>query len=493
MGISAATAIFGAGASATAAYIATAFVVNMAISAVVAKIFAPDLPQQAAQQPNPGSRQQLPPSGTNKLPVVYGSAYVGGCVVDMSITTNNQSIYYAIALCEVTNSETGGTPDVLQFGRIYWGGKRVVFHANGYSVIGLTDESTVPALTQAIPLGAMEIYLYRNGSNQPANSSTSAITVMSASTLVYQWDATKTYDNCAFAIVRLSYNSNLGLTGLQSTRIQVINPRDSTGDCITDYMTSTRYGAAIPTSSIDIASMNALKDYSNQLFTYNNYLGVPTTQARFKFNGTLDTNQNIMSNIQQMADCCDCLVKFNEVDATWGVIVQKPTYSVAMDLNDSNLIGAITVNPSDIANSFNQIEAKYPDGTFQDSFGICTLNLFVSNPSLLYPNEPINKQSFTFSLCNNSVQAQYLANRILEGCREDLQVSCEMDFSGLQLEAGDIVTMNNTRYGWVNKLFRVMKLSRLRLCFLGWICCWPEKVGKTGFRRERGRVDLFHP
>ena len=460
MGVSAATALFGVGAASTAAYMATAFVVNMAISMVIAKVFAPDVPgagQQAAQQ-NPGSRQQLPPSGSNKLPVVYGSAYVGGVVVDMSITSDNQDLYWAIALSEVTNTETGGTPDYFTFGNIYWGGKLVLFDTNGYSVIGLRDEST--GLTQDIPLGNMDIWLYRNGSNQPVNSTSSAITIMSNAALVYKWDAAKLYSNCAFAIVHIKYNSSLGLTGLQATRFSVINPRNSAGDCISDYMTSTRYGAALPSAAVDSASLAALNAYSNGLFTFTPSGGGTSTQSRFKFNGTLDTNQKIMQNLQSMADCCDCLIKYNEVSGTWCVIVQTPTYSVVMDINDSNTIGAITVNPSDISNSFNQIETKFPDGTSQDSFNVATLDLALVNPSLLYPNEPINKQSFALMLCNNSVQAQYLANRILEGAREDLQVSCEIDFSGLQLEAGDIVTLTNARYGWTAKLFRVIKVTQ---------------------------------
>ena len=101
-----------------------AFAINMVASTIISKIFAPSAPDQSnlnAQQPNPGNRQQLPPAGDNKLPVVYGSAYVGGIVTDLTISEDNQDIYWVMALSEVTNSESGGTPDVITFGNILKG------------------------------------------------------------------------------------------------------------------------------------------------------------------------------------------------------------------------------------------------------------------------------------------------------------------------------------------------------------------------------------
>ncbi len=434
-----------------------AFAVNMVASSIVSKMFAPSMPGQDnlnAQQPNPGNRQQLPPAGDNKLPVIYGSAYVGGIVTDLTISNDNQDIYWVIALSEVTNSELGGTPDTITFGNIYWGGKRVIF-GSGASVTGLLDESTNE--TQDVS-GYMDIWLYRNGSNAPTNTSTSAISVLSEPNLVYKWDSSKLMSSCAFAIVHLKYNADRNLTSLNQTRFQVINSRSAPGDCFLDYLTSERYGAAIPLANINTTSLTTLNTYSAQSFTYTNFSGGTSTQPRFRFNGTLDTNLKIMQNIQAMADCCDCLVKYNEITGQWGVITQTPAYTVAMDINDTNMIGGITVSPIDLNNSFNIIECKFPDGTAKDSFNSATFDLSVVNPSLLFANEPVNKQSVNLYLVNSNVQAQYLANRMLEAAREDLQIQVEINFTGLQLEAGDIVTVTNANYGWVAKLFRIGKV-----------------------------------
>ena len=359
-----------------------------------------------------------------------------------------------MALSEVTNSESGGIPDVITFGNIYWGGKKVIFGSNA-AVTGLLDESTNE--TQNVT-GYMDIYLYNNGSSSPTNTSQSAISVLSAANLIYTWDITKLMSSTAFAIVHIKYNQDRNLTGLSQTRFQLTNARHAPGDCFLDYFTSTRYGAAIPLANINTTSLTALNTYSNESFTYTDYNGNTTTQPRFAFNGSIDTNLKIMQNIQAMSDCCDCLVKYNEIAGTWGVVVQTPAYTVAMNINDTNMIGGITVSPIDLNNSFNVIEVKFPDGTAKDSFNSATFDLATVNPSLLFANEPVNKQSVNLYLVNNNVQSQYLANRMLEAAREDLQLQVEINFIGLELEAGDVVTVTNTNYSWVAKLFRINKV-----------------------------------
>jgi hypothetical protein len=435
-----------------------AFAINMVASSIISKIFAPSMPGQDnlnAQLPNPGNRQQLPPAGDNKLPVVYGTAFVGGVITDMSISSDNQDIYWVMSLSEVTNTETGGSPDTITFGDVYWGGKKVNFNVNGYSVDSLTDESTGESQDIA---GYMDIYLYNNGSNNPTNSELNAIYIMQSAGLIYTWDNTKLMSNTAFAIVHLKYNQDRALTGLNQTRFQITNARKAPGDCFLDYLSSERYGAAIPLANINTASLTALNTYSNASFTYTPYTGGSSTQPRFEFNGSLDTNLKIMQNIQAMSDCCDCLVKYNEVTGQWGVVTQTPTYTVVMDINDTKMIGGITVSPIDLNNSFNVIEVKFPDGSAKDSFNSATFDLSTIAPTLLFANEPVNKQSVNLYLTNNNVTAQYLANRMLEAAREDLQIQIEINFIGLELEAGDIVTVTNANYGWAAKLFRINKV-----------------------------------
>lgn len=445
----------------TFAAAATAFAINMVISAVITKaFFSPEQPGGAGggglsgDSPNPGNRQQLPPATDNKLPVVYGEAYLGGQITDLSISANCQEIFYVIPICEVTNNGA----DTITFGDVYWGGKKCIFAPSSPQVESLLDEST--GLYDNSPQGGyLKIYLYNNGSFSPVNSSVNAISVMQTSTLTYKWDSTKLMTNTAFAIIQIVYNQPANLTGIQQTKFQVFNSRHKPGDCFYDYLTNDVYGAAIPAAQVNTASLTALNTYSDGSFSYTTAAGGSATQTRFRFDGVVDTNLPIMDNLQYMANCCDCLLRFNEITSEWGVITQSPTYSIAMALNDSNMVSAISISPLDIAASYNVVECKFPDNSNQDAFNSTTFDLAQIDPSLLYPNEPVNKQSVSLPLVNNDVRAQYLAIRMLKESREDLQVQVTINFQGIQLEAGDIVTVTNANYGWVNKEFRVMKVT----------------------------------
>lgn len=439
------------------AAMATAFAINMVVAAVVSYAFANQSQPNMADgnaPPDQGNRLQVSPATDNKLPVVYGTAWVGGIITDLTITNNNQTLYYVLSLCEVTG--TGGVADTITFGDIYYGGKKVTFAGDGHTVASLTDEST--GVVDTSVANKIAIYLYSNGSNNPTNSSTSAITLLQNSGLSYKWDSSKLMSNCAFAIVQLTYSVTANIRGINQTKFKITNSRTKPGDCFLDYLQNARYGAALPTSQIDTASLTALNTYCDQSFSYTNSSGGTSIQARFRFDGVIDTARNVLANIQDMASSCDCIVKYNEITAKWGVIIQQPTYSVAMYINDSDIISGMAITPMDIASTYNYIEAKFPDKTNQDAFNTANFDLAEIDPTLLFPNEPVNKFSVSLPLVNNSVRAQYIATRLLKAAREDLQVQFDVYYKGLQLEAGDIIALTNANYGWTNKLFRTTKI-----------------------------------
>ena len=458
-------AAFAAVAASTALMVAS-FVVNLVVSmaisfAVSSVIGGPNAPGAGGsdQARDPGNRVQVPPGTANKLPVVYGDAWVGGTMVDLSITNNNQKMFYVLALSEVTNSNAGQIPDAITFGDVYFAGKKCIFNAtNQYEVDALLDESTGESETNVA--GKIQMYFYSNGSSSPTNSSSTAFSIMQNPDLVYQWDSTKLMTNCAFVIMVLTYSVTANIRGLAQTKFQVMNSRHKPGECISDYLINTKYGAAIPLTQIDTVSLDALDVYSDESFTYTDYDGLTTTQTRFRFDGAVDTQRTIMATLQDMTSSCDCLLRYDEVTAQWGVIVQKPTYEIAMEINDSNIISGLQVTPIDLSNTFNIAEVKFPDSSNQDTFNTATFDLAQIDPALLFPNEPVNKQSVTVPFVNNDVRAQYLGNRFLKSAREDLQVTCSVGFVGLQIEAGDVISLTNANYGWVDKLFRTNKSSQ---------------------------------
>lgn len=457
-----ATILTAAGFASAAWFTAAAVAINMVVSAIVTyavqQAMQPDSSGLggAAAQPDVGSRLQISPATDNKLPVIYGTAWTGGIITDLSITEDNQQLFYVLSLCEVTG--INGTPDAITFGNIYYGGKKVVFQSNGHTVAYLLDEATGAKDTTVA--GKIDFYLYNNGSDNPTNNgTTSAISIMQTSGLTYTWDNDKLMSNTAFAIIRLQYSVSANIRGINQTKFQITNSRTKPGNCILDYMLNERYGCAIPLDQIDTASLTALNTYSDQLVDYNNYLGTLVQIARYRFDGQVNMSRNCMDTLQDMMSCCDSILKYNEVLGKWGVIINRTDYSVAMNINDSNMISAINISPLDIASSYNYVEVKFPNKQNQDSFDSANYDLAELDPSLLYPNEPVNKLSVNLPFVNNSGRAQWLVQRILKASREDLQVSVSVMFVGLQLEAGDVVTLTNANYGWTEKLFRLNKVT----------------------------------
>lgn len=451
-------------AEAFAAYgAAVAVAINLVISAVVTyaatQAMQPDAEGSmggSASRADLGSRLQISPATDNKLPVIYGTAWTGGVITDLSITSDNQQLFYVLSICEVTGTDE--IPDSITFGDIYYGGKKVIFQANGHTVASLLDEST--EISDNSVNGKIDFYLYDNGSNNPTNNgTTSAISIMNSAGLSYTWDSTKLMSDTAFCIIRLQYSVTANIRGINQTKFQITNARTKPGDVVLDYMTNVRYGCAIPESQIDTASLSALNDYSDVAVDYNTYGGFLSTIPRYRFDGQVNMGRNCMDNVQDMMSCCDSILKYNEIFGTWGVIINRTDYTVAMNINDSNMISAINISPLDISSSYNYVEVKFPNTQNQDSFDSANYDLAEIDPALLYPNEPVNKLSVSLPYVNSSVRAQILANRMLKASREDLQVTVSVMFVGLQLEAGDVVTLTSANYGWTNKLFRLNKVT----------------------------------
>jgi hypothetical protein len=103
--------------------------------------------------------------------------------------------------------------------------------------------------------GLIRVYCY-NGGSSSANqvfplgwSGTSA----NAYDIMPNWTAAHTMDNLVFAIVRIDYDREQGVTSLGDWRFQLNNSMNLAGDCLYDYMTNTRYGAGIPAGDINVS------------------------------------------------------------------------------------------------------------------------------------------------------------------------------------------------------------------------------------------------
>jgi hypothetical protein len=467
------TAIAGAvGFSAAAAGIAgsvAAFAARTLLTVGITKLIANRSGQNAAGTSNAGSRVQLPPATDNKLPVIYGSAFIGGVITDAKLSTDQKTMWYVVSLAEVTDT-TSGT--AYTFGNIYYDSKQVTFDGTDPAkVVSLTTNTSGTPEVDTKIAGNLFIYLFPNGSTSGINTGgQSAITILSDSSIPsdQRWNQgiytasgqSADMTNTAFAIVKVVYNQDAGTTNLGSLTVQLQNNLYQPGSVIKDYLTNSRYGCAIPLSKIDTASLTALNAYSAETITYEPVGGGTATQARYRIDGPINTGQNCLNNLQQMVDSCDSWLQYSEMTGQWKVVINQ-SYTDYTTINDlyevdsSNLVGGIEVNPLDLNGTYNIVEVQYPNYNIKDQTDFQTISLFTSYPTLLSPNEPVNKLNIQLPQVNNAVQAKYLALRRLFQGREDIAISFSTDYSGIQVEAGDVIKVTLSQYGWTDKLFRV--------------------------------------
>lgn len=455
-GMISAAAFFGATGLAVAQ-----FAINFAVSMIVSRTFSSS---GANQNVDNGVRQQVPPATTNSIPIVYGDAYLGGVFVDAVLSTDQKTMYYVLAVSQI--SPNGQF--FFDTTKMYWQDQVITFDvSDGTKVVSLTDGA---GNVQTKISGNLYINLYKSdesGVITAINGPALPSSVMGGSDIAVaqRWPSSNRQMNgLAFAIVKMIYNRDAGTTQMQPVTFKSSHYLNNTGvakpgDVWYDYITNQKYGCAMDINIVDGSTATALNTYSDEVITYIPATGGSATQARYRINGVIDTGQDVLSNLDQVMMACDSWNQYNAASGKWSIVINKLTAS-SFAFNDSNIIGEIRVSAFDIASSINQIQAQFPNKLNRDQSDYVYLN----TPSgLLFANEPINKYTVTYSLVNDSVQAQYLANRMLEQAREDLIVTFSTTYNGIQVDAGDVINVTNAAYGWSDKLFRVIKVSEISL------------------------------
>lgn len=344
------------------------------------------------------------------------------------------------------------------------------FSENTNVVVSLTDEAEN---VNTKIYGNLYINLYTSdatGTIVSANGADAPTVVMGGSDIAVaqRWVSTvsapRKMNGLAFAIVKMIYNRDADTTQLSPITFHVSHTLNGTGvakagDVWYDYITNAVYGGAVDAAFVNSTSATALNAYGDQNITFTNSSGAPSTQPRYRINGVLDAGQSVLSNIDRIMSACDSWMTYNAALGQWSVVVNKAE-STSYAFNDNNIIGEIRVSATDITSSINQVEARFP---FKDNRDQAAFVNIETPSGLLYPNEPVNKYSITYDMVNDSVQASYLANRLLEQAREDLIVGFSTTYYGIQVDAGDVVSVTNSDYGWNAKLFRVMKVNEASL------------------------------
>lgn len=175
----------------------------------------------------------------------------------------------------------------------------------------------------------------------------------------------------------------------------------------------------------------------------------------FNINGVVDTSKSVMSNLQNIANACNTWVTFDNATGRWSVVINRDGSSV-VSINESHMVGPLTVSGTGINEFYNGVQFTYPHKDLLDQNDTVTLTIPSANR---FPNEFENVLNFSADLINDPIQAEYVASVELKQSRIDKVIRFNTDFSMLGVKAGDLVSITNSVYGFDSKLFRILTVS----------------------------------
>jgi len=216
----------------------------------VNKAIARENEQAKPKQKEAGTRIQLDPDTEAKIPVVYGTAFVSPIVSDARMYNNNQSMAYCLTLCERTGIKISDNQySQFQFLQVYWNDSLCVFEEDGFTIKHLLDRTNTIIDR---PAGLVRVYCYRGSSIEPTVPVGYSGTLGTAYSVIPGWTQNHMMNDLVFAVVTMTYNREREVTGLGTWRFKLRNTMTLPGDVLYDIMTSTRYGAGLEASEVNV-------------------------------------------------------------------------------------------------------------------------------------------------------------------------------------------------------------------------------------------------
>lgn len=201
-----------------------------------------------------GSRLQLDPTTDERIPVLYGTAFVPGIITEAVQSADQKTMYMVITLSERTGTLfSDSSSSTYTFANVYANDNRCVFETSGAgSGLSVTHTLDADGNRDDSFNGLLKIYPFAGSSGTPQvfDGYTNSTTLADAHEIVPGWTSDHAMQDLIFAVVEITYNSDRGVTTLPKFTFEISNSMTLPGDCLFDYMTNTRYGAGIDPDTI---------------------------------------------------------------------------------------------------------------------------------------------------------------------------------------------------------------------------------------------------
>jgi hypothetical protein len=184
-------------------------------------------------------------------------------------------------------------------------------------------------------------------------------------------------------------------------------------------------------------------------------MGTSVLPYRYRINGLIDTSRTAIDNLELIGNSCATWITYDVQDGKWAVVINRAGNSV-FSFNDDNIIGSIKLNGTGLIDQYNGVEVRFPHRDLNDQEDFIRIEI----PTVdRLPNEPDNILFMDLPVMNEPIQAQIVGLIELKQARLDKIITFQSDYSKINLQAGNIIDVTNSVYGWTNKEFRIIRME----------------------------------
>ena len=225
---------------------------------------------------------------------------------------------------------------------------------------------------------------------------------------------------------------------------------DNPALCAADYLRDA-LGFGCTSSEIDWASVAAAANVCDELVPID---GVGGEQKRYALAGVLSTETDRKTNLESILDSMVGIAVYS--GGKW--VLRAGAYETpTLDMDDTDLAGGdVTVQArANRRDLFNAVRGRYraPDQLYQ-------VTDFPPYASSTYATEDAGEvlyREIDLPMVDDARRAQRIAKLILFRARQALTMRATFKLSAYALQPGDTCRLTISRYGWTNKVFRVLR------------------------------------
>lgn len=270
---------------------------------------------------------------------------------------------------------------------------------------------------------------------------------------VEEWTTSHRLQGIAYLYIRLKYSQDAFPNGVPEITAtikgkKIYDPRNSTtvwsdnpALCVRDYLISD-YGLNEESSNIDDTMFKTASDVCDTLIN---------SKTRYTCNGNFTAGSTPYNNLQYLLTSMGGLLWYAQ--GKWRI---KPAYWTApvLTFDENDLRGPISISTRHSRrDNFNIV-----NGTFrgeESNWQVTDFPPVKGVDFIVADNGQESSVDLELPFTDNSIEARRIALISLERNRQQLTVQASFGLRAFQVQVGDNIILNNSRFGWSNKTFEV--------------------------------------